>query len=108
MPSSASQIRLVGYVDDATRLELSHDLAHAILPILHAPLRVEDLLAIRREVRHDALVAIVGERGQVNLDWAIALVEQCLFAPRIPNGADASAEEHQIALLGRKDGIVPI
>ena len=76
--------------------------------ILHAPLRLEDLLAVRSEVRQDALVAIVGERGQVDLDWTVALVEERLLARCIPDGADASAKEHQVAFFGREDGIIPI
>src|SRR5689334_9553024 len=98
----------VGDIDNAIWLELPHHPAHAVLTILHAALHTEDLLAVRSEVRDDTLVAIVGERGQVNLDRSVTLIEQRLLVRSVPDRADASAEEHQVALFGREDGIVPI
>src|SRR5699024_5555327 len=92
--SSDTLVCLVGDGDDTAGIELSHRPYQPMLPVFRASLRLENLLAVGRQILHDALIAIVAQRHRIDLDGAIALIEQLLFTGSIPDSANAAADEH--------------
>src|SRR5262249_284424 len=78
-----------------------------VFPVFSASLRRENLLAIGRQILHDALVAIVTQRHRIDLNRAVALIEQCLFTGSIPGSSNATADEHEIPLFERVHWGIP-
>ena len=68
----------------------------------------KNLLGIHGEIRHDPLVPIVGERNRIDPGVVVSFVEPLRFLGLIPDATHAAAHEHQVALFGRQDQLIPV
>jgi hypothetical protein len=103
-----SLIRGIGHVDDIVGLKLTGELAQHGDTVVTTLARAQQLLARDGNILHNALIAIVGQRRQVDFGLTIALIELYNFMVTVPNTANPAPNKHQITLFRSNGQRIPV